>query len=428
MLTRIYGIAFATKQELDEYVKMQEEARARDHRKLGTELDLFVFSDLVGGGLPLFTPRGTIIRDLLDSFVWEFRRKRGYERVDIPHITKKDLYEKSGHWKKFADELFRITTREKHEFAMKPMNCPHHTQIYARRAWSYRDMPQRYASTTKVYRDEQSGELAGLTRVRSITQDDSHVFCRASQVAEEFGAIWDIIETFYTTFGFELSVRLSFHDPEHFEKYIGTEKIWHDAEVALRDIAEKRKASYFEARGEAAMYGPKIDFMAKDSLGRSHQVATIQLDMNMPDRFDLVCVNEKGEKERIVMIHSAVMGSIERFMAVLIEHTAGNFPVWLSPVQVRVLPIGKDHQAFAQKVSDDLRAAGVRTEFDDSNETLGKKVRQAKQEKVPYYLIIGGEEVKMNAVTVESRDTGKVGAMSVTDFLARVEEEIKTRS
>jgi len=428
MLTRIYGYAFKTKKELDEYVCQQEEAKTRDHRKLGVELDLFVFSDLIGGGLPLFTPRGTVIRDELDSFVWEFRRKHGYERVDIPHITKKDLYEKSGHWQKFAGELFRITTREKHEFAMKPMNCPHHTQIYARKAWSYRELPQRYASTTKVYRDEQSGEIAGLTRVRSITQDDAHVFCRASQIEGEFGAIWDIVETFYTAFGFKLSVRLSFHDPEHFEKYIGTKEIWHDAEAALRRIADKRSTSYTEALGEAAMYGPKIDFLAHDSLGRKHQVATIQLDMNMPERFDLVCTNEKGEKERVVMIHSAIMGSIERFMAVLIEHTAGNFPTWLSPMQVRVVPVGKDQHDAAGAAVETLRMAGIRAELDDSNETLGKKVRQAKIAKVPYFLIIGAKEAESNIVTVESRDHGKVGTMSPALFLARIKEEIKTRS
>ena len=319
MLTRIYGLAFDTKDELENYQHQLEEAKKRDHRKLGKEMDLFTFSDLVGAGLPLWTPKGTVIRHQLDTFIWELREKHGYQRVTIPHITKKDLYVTSGHWEKFADELFRIQTREGKEYALKPMNCPHHTQIFARKPHSYRDMPQRYAETTMVYRDEQSGELGGLTRVLSITQDDSHVFARHSQIKDEFFKIWDIIDSFYGAFGFDLRVRLSFHEPTEMEKYLGTPEIWTNAENALREIAKDRKANYFEAAGEAAMYGPKLDFMAKDSLGREHQVATIQLDMNLPDRFDLNCINEKGEKERIVMIHCAIMGSIERFSAVLIE-------------------------------------------------------------------------------------------------------------
>ena len=314
MLQRIYGLAFANKEELDAYLKMREEAEKRDHKKLGQQLDLFTFSDLVGPGLPLWTPRGTLIRNLLDDFVWELRKARGYMKVEIPHITKKDLYEKSGHWDKFKDELFRITTREGHEFAMKPMNCPHHTQIYARRQWSYRELPQRYANSTMCYRDEQSGELSGLSRVRAFTQDDAHVFCRMSQSKEEFLKVWDIIREFYGAFGFEMRVRLSLHDPAHAEKYLGDKKRWAEAETILRDIVTEKHASekveWFEGIGEAAFYGPKLDFMAKDALGREWQVATIQLDMNQPERFDLFCINAEGEKERIVMIHAAIMGSI----------------------------------------------------------------------------------------------------------------------
>ena len=426
MLTRIYGLAFDTKKELDEHIKQREEARKRDHKKLGVELDLFTFSDLVGAGLPLWTPKGTLLRDLLDNFVWELRKKRGYERVDIPHITKKDLYEKSGHWAKFKDELFRITTREGHEFAMKPMNCPHHTQLYARKMWSYRDLPQRYASTTKVYRDEQTGELSGLSRVRAITQDDAHVFCRRGDVKEEMAAIWDIVSEFYSAVGFTLTYRLSLHDPAHMEKYLGDEKTWQDAEGELRALIKERGAEVVEAPGEAAFYGPKIDFMAKDSLGREWQIATIQLDMNMPERFDLTCINEKGEKERVVMLHAAIMGSIERYMSILIEHFGGAFPLWLSPVQARVLPIGEAHQAFAREVAEQLKAVGIRVELDDSNESLGKKIRAAKTEKVPYLLVIGDAEVAAKQATLEGRN-GKVGALSVSDIIQKLKEEITSR-
>lgn len=290
-------------------------------------------------------------------------------------------------------------------------------------------MPQRYAETTMVYRDEQSGELGGLTRVLSITQDDSHVFCRHNQVKEEFFRIWDIVDTFYGTFGFkDMRVRLSFHEPSEMEKYLGTPEIWANAENALRDIAQERKADYFEAPGEAAMYGPKLDFMAMDSLGRPHQVATIQLDMNLPERFDLTCINEKGEKERVVMIHCAIMGSFERFGAVLIEHLGGNFPTWLSPTQVRILPISDTHHEFAQSVLSALTNVGIRAEMDDSSETLGKKIRQAKVERIPNMLVIGDAEVSSQTATLETRDHGKVGALSIPDIVERLSTEIRNRS
>ncbi|MFA5830398.1 MAG: threonine--tRNA ligase [Candidatus Paceibacterota bacterium] len=417
MLTRIYGIAFETKQEFDEYLAMVEEAKKRDHRKLGKDLDLFTFSDLVGAGLPLWTPKGTVLREQLDNFVRGLRDTYGYQRVTIPHITKKALYETSGHWAKFENELFKITTREGKEYAMKPMNCPHHTQIFARTQWSYRDMPQRYAETTMVYRDEQSGELGGLTRVLSITQDDSHIFARTNQIKREFFQTWDMIDTLYNTFGFKLRVRLSFHDPATFEKYLGTKEIWRNAEQALREIAVERKADYFEAPGEAAMYGPKLDFMAKDSLGREHQVATIQLDMNLPKRFDLFCINEKGEKERVVMIHSAIMGSIERFSAVLIEHLGGAFPFWLSPVQTWVLPITDAHEKYGKEVCETLKAAGIRAELHNESETLGKKIRNGKMQKVPYLLVIGDKEVEDTTVTIESRDEGNKGAFPLAELI-----------
>ncbi len=426
-LLRIYGLAFASKEKLDTYLTQMEEAEKRDHRKLGRELDLFTFSELVGSGLPLWTPRGTSIRQALDAYVWELRSKYGYERVTIPHITKKDLYERSGHWDKFSDELFRINTREGKEYAMKPMNCPHHAQLFDRHPHSYRQMPQRYAETTMVYRDEQSGELGGLTRVLSITQDDSHVFCRHSQVKEEFFRIWDIVDTFYGTFGFKLRVRLSFHDPEKKEKYLGTSEVWQNAEDALREIAKERGADHFEAPGEAAMYGPKLDFMAKDSIGREHQVATIQLDMNQPERFDLTCVNEKGEKERIVMIHCAVMGSIERFTAVLLEHTGGALPLWLSPMQVHVLPVKDTHEAYAQKIVDALTEKGVRVELSVAD-NLGKRIRGAKVLKVPYVIVIGDKEIESNTVTLEHRDHGKTENLSIENLLEMIQKDIRERA
>ncbi|MEI6494728.1 MAG: threonine--tRNA ligase, partial [bacterium] len=404
-----------------------EEAKKRDHRKLGVELDLFTFSQLVGPGLPLWTPRGTIIRDQLNDYVWELRGAKGYERVAIPHITKKDLYETSGHWMKFANELFKIQTREGKTYCLKPMNCPHHTQIYDHLPRSYRDMPQRYAETTMVYRDEQSGELGGLTRVLSITQDDAHVFCRYNQIKQEFFAIWEVIDTFYKTFDFKLRVRLSFHDPEHMEKYLGTPEIWQQVESEIKDIAEEMKADYFIGLGEAAMYGPKLDFMAKDSIGREHQVATIQLDMNMPERFDLNCINEKSEKERIVMIHCAIMGSIERFSAVLIEHLAGNFPTWLAPIQVMILPIGEAHQEYANKVKAELETKKIRIKI-LTGDTLGKRIRETKLQKVPYILVLGDKEVEDNSVTVERRGSEEKGTlMALADFISQVTNEIKSR-
>lgn len=399
----------------------------RDHRRIGQELDLFTFSDLVGSGLPLWTPKGTVIRQELDAFVWELRSKYDYERVAIPHITKKDLYERSGHWEKFQEELFRITSREGREYAVKPMNCPHHTQIFDRKPHSYREMPQRYSETTMVYRDEQSGELGGLTRVLSITQDDAHVFCRTSQVTEEFLKIWDIIDTFYETFGFTLRVRLSFRDPAAPEKYLGTPEIWDRAEKELRGIAEERGANYFEGPGEAALYGPKLDFMASNSAGREWQVATIQLDMNIPERFDLTCVNEKGEKERIVMIHAAITGSLERCIAVLLEHLDGAMPTWLSPIQARVIPIAAAHKTYAEAVVQRLREANIRADIDESNETLGKKIREAKMQKIPYTLVIGDQEMQNNTATLEGR-AGKIGALSIEEIVSKLKEEISSRS
>lgn len=428
MLTRIYGLAFATEKELEDYINQREEARKRDHKKLGKEMDLYTFSELVGPGLPLFTPKGTKLRDLLDSFVWELRQKVGYERVDIPHITKKELYETSGHWDKFKEDLFRINTREGHEFAMKPMNCPHHTQIYKRNQWSYKQLPQRYASTTKVYRDEQTGELGGLSRVRSITQDDAHVFTRLSEMEKEIDNIYKIIKTFYGAFGFTLTPRLSMHDPKNMEAYLGTETMWQNAEKTLREIIEKNNEPVLEAIGEAAFYGPKIDFLAKDAIGRNHQVATIQLDVNMPERFDLYCINEKGEQERIVMIHAAIMGSIERFMSVLIEHTAGAFPVWLSPVQVALVPVRENHEEKTKEIFEKMLEHGIRCEILNSDtNSLGKRIHKAKSEKVPYTIVLGDKEISSGNLTVEKRN-GEKEEVSLEDFIEKVKKETKERT
>ncbi len=430
MLTRIYGLAFETGADLDAYVVQQEEAKKRDHRKLGKELGLFIFSELVGPGLPLWTPKGTMIRELLNDYVWELRKARGYQKVTIPHITKKDLYETSGHWKKFADELFKIETREGHLYAMKPMNCPHHTQIFACEQRSYRNMPQRYCETTMVYRDEQSGELSGLSRVLSITQDDAHVFCRESQIEKEVFAIWDIIDTFYKTFGFEnLQVRFSRHDPETFdEKNIGTKEVWEKSESATLALIKKRGIeNYIDGKGEAAMYGPKIDFISRDSIGRTLQVATIQLDFNQPASFGLYCMNEKGEKEQVVMVHCAIMGSLERFISTLIEHVAGAFPLWLSPVQVKILPISEKYIDYAEKVYKELENAGIRVELDGSNESLGKRIRVAKTEKTPYILVLGEKEVEAGTVTSERRGLEKGEVYSLADFVTKAKKEIDSK-
>lgn len=418
MLQRIYGIAFTTKEELDAYLVRQAEAAKRDHKILGPELDLFTFSELVGSGLPLWTPRGTLVRHLLDSYVLELRQAAGYERVEIPHITKKDLYEKSGHWQKFQDELFKVTTREGHLFAMKPMNCPHHTQIYNRKQHSYRELPQRYANTTMCYRDEQSGELAGISRTRAFTQDDAHVFCRETQVETEMRKIWKIVRSFYKAAGFELSVRLSLHDPAHPEKYLGDELRWKKAEQALRGVIKAEKVQAVEAIGEAAFYGPKIDFMAEDSIGRQWQVATIQLDMNLPERFNLTCVNEQGDHERIVMIHAAIMGSIERFMSILIEHHAGAFPLWLSPVQVQIIPVTTKHNTIGKRLAAVLVKSGIRASLDDANESVGYKIRRAEKQKVPYMIVVGDKERSLTKLAIRVRGKKLVRSTTLKAFTA----------
>lgn len=433
-MQRLYGIAFWTQEELDQHLIMLEEAKKRDHRKLGQELDLFTFSDLVGPGLPLWTPRGTILKTELDRFIQEMREEAGFQAVSIPHITKKDLYITSGHWAKFADELFKITTREGHEFAMKPMNCPHHTQIYNSRQRSYRDLPIRYRETTMVYRDEQSGELGGLSRVRGITQDDAHVFCRYSQVKQEVLMLWDIVERFYSAVGIELSLRLSLHDKGNRDAYMGSDEQWASVENSLRDIArEKVGDNFVEVEGDAAFYGPKFDFLGRDAIGREHQVATIQFDFNQPEGFDLFCINEQGEQERIVMVHCATMGSHERFLSVYIEHTAGKFPVWCAPEQIRVLTVNQTEPivAYAEQLVASARSRGLRATIDNEKDSVGKKIRESEVWKVPYVVVIGEKEVESGEVSPRVRADMKVNeqtsSMKVENFLQSVANEAKSR-
>jgi threonyl-tRNA synthetase len=428
MLTRIYGLAFDTKEELDAYEAQLEEAKKRDHRIVGKQLKLFTFSDLVGPGLPLWTPRGTIMREALNDFVWSLRKKHDYERVSIPHITKNDLYKKSGHWAKYMEDLFKIETRDGHLFCMKPMNCPHHAQIYASELRSYKELPVRFAETTAVYRDEQSGELSGLTRVLAITQDDSHVFCQESQLEQEVGIIWDMIVEFYETFGFKLTPRFSRRDMVQKEKYLGDDAGWVKAEHAIETLIKARSSdNWIDGEGEAAFYGPKVDFMAKDSIGRTWQVATIQLDFVQPENLDLEYVTNEGTRARPVMIHCAIMGSIERFLATYIEHSSGNFPLWLSPVQVSVLPISDKHADYAHAIAKELKDAGLRVDVYENKDGLGKKVRAVKEMKTPYWLVIGDKDMEANMYTLESRDGGNLGQYTKEDILSRLTEEARKK-
>lgn len=427
MLTRIYGLAFDSKEELDAYLAQVEEAKKRDHRKLGKELDLFTFSDLVGAGLPLFTPKGTLMRDLIVDKIMDIQAKYGYTKVTIPHITKSDLYKTSGHWDKFEDELFHVKGKSDTEFVMKPMNCPHHTQIFDSRPRSYKELPIRYAETTMVYRDEQAGELIGLGRVRAITQDDGHVFCTVDQIDREVENIVNVIKEFYSTLGMyeedNFWVSLSVSDPAEPEKYLGDKALWEKAENMLEDVAKRMSLPYTRVEGEAAFYGPKLDFMFKDALGRERQLATAQLDFVMPERFGLEYISNEGTKERPVMIHRAIAGSLERFMAIMIEHFAGKFPLWLSPVQLAVIPVADIHQEYANQVYDTLVAAGFRVDMQADNDSMGKKIRKAKQEKLPYFIVIGDKEVTGQTVTLENRDSEEAEVVQLTGLVERLQQD-----
>ncbi len=430
MLTRIYGVAFETQEELDEYLARQEEAKKRDHRKLGKELDLFCFSDLVGAGLPLFTPRGTVLREEMSELSLGLRGQAGFKKVWTPHITKVDLYKASGHYAKFGDELFMVHSQVNgEEFALKPMNCPHHAQIFASRPRTYKEMPVRYMEATTDYRDEKTGELGGLSRVRSLTQDDSHVFCRKDQIKQEIQTLVGIVRKLYTTVGMnKLRARLSYRDSS--DKYLGDPALWEMAQAQIKEAAIDNGLDYFEQEGEAAFYGPKIDFMAEDAIGREHQVATVQLDFVQPERFGLEFVNEKGEKERPVMIHHATLGSIERFLSVFIEHTGGWFPLWCAPEQVRILTVNDQVDEYVSEITEILsgmeldepvRHNALRFETDLSNDSLGKKIRRATEMKIPVVLIVGPRDMETREVSVRLRDKEeKVKLADLAEYLQKL--------
>lgn len=410
-MQRIYGVAFATQEELDEYLNRLEIAKQRDHRKLGKELDLYTTSPLVGIGLPLFTPRGTILRDIVAQYSNQLRQKFGFEKVWTPHITKKDLYETSGHWAKFGEELFLVKSQEtSDEMALKPMNCPHHTQIFASRPRSYRDMPVRYLETTTDYRDEKTGELGGLNRVRSLTQDDSHIFCRTDQIEGEINNLLSAARELYDSINMKLRVRLSYRDES--DSYLGDLSLWDSAQNQLKSAVEKVGLDCFEQEGEAAFYGPKIDFMATDAIGREHQVATVQLDFVQPQRFGLEYADTDGNFTTPVMIHCALLGSIERFLSVFIEHTGGWFPFWAAPEQVRILTINNTVLGYVDKITTILssitlmkpvRYNDVRFTIDSRNESLGKKIREATSMKIPVQLIVGPKDMEANEVSVRTQ-------------------------
>ena len=410
-MQRIYGVAFATQEELDEYLNRLEIAKQRDHRKLGRELDLYTTSPLVGIGLPLFTPRGTILRDIVAQYSNQLRQKFGFEKVWTPHITKKDLYETSGHWAKFGEELFLVKSQEtSDEMALKPMNCPHHTQIFASRPRSYRDMPVRYLETTTDYRDEKTGELGGLNRVRSLTQDDSHIFCRTDQIEGEINNLLCAARELYGSINMRLRVRLSYRDES--DSYLGDLSLWDSAQNQLKSAVEKVGLDYFEQEGEAAFYGPKIDFMATDAIGREHQVATVQLDFVQPQRFGLEYADNDGNFTTPVMIHCALLGSVERFLSVFIEHTGGWFPFWAVPEQVRIFTINDTVLEYVDKITtilsditlmEPVRYNDVRFTIDSRNESLGKKIREATSMKIPVQLIVGPKDMEANEVSVRTQ-------------------------
>lgn len=428
-MQRLYGVAFATQEELDTYLENLEQAKLRDHRKIGKELDLFTTSTLVGAGLPLFTPRGTVLRDIMTQYSNQLRQRYGFEKVWTPHITKKELYETSGHWAKFGDELFLVTSQEtSDEFALKPMNCPHHTQIFASKPRSYRDMPIRFLETTTDYRDEKTGELGGLSRVRSLTQDDSHVFARPDQIEQEINNLLAAASELYSSIDMKLRVRLSYRDDSN--GYLGEHELWQSAQAQLKNAVIANNLDYFEADGEAAFYGPKIDFMATDAIGREHQVATVQLDFVQPSRFGLEYTDAESNLQPPVMIHCALLGSIERFLSVYIEHTAGWFPFWAAPEQIRILTINDTVIDYVEEIEAILKDITlmtpvkyneVRFSRDDRNESLGKKIREATNMKIPVQLIVGPQDKENREVSVRTQSgEEKVSLATLRDYLLTV--------
>jgi len=428
MLTRIYGVAFETKEELDKYLELLEEAKKRDHRKLGKELDLFTFSDLVGQGLPLYTPKGAALRRAIVNFSNQLQESIGFREVHSPQINKAELFKISGHYDKFKDDMLMVKSNySKEDYYLKPMNCPQHTQIYASRKRSYRDLPIRYADFANLFRDEKPGELSGLTRLRCFSQDDGHSFCREDQIESEFKNILDIINTALETYGLDYFVRLSLWDPEHKEKYLGDEKIWEKSQKLLEKLLQDNEIKYQSELGEAAFYGPKMDIIAKDALGREWQISTIQLDFNMPMRFDLSYTDKDGGEKHPIMIHRAVVGSPERFMGILIEHYGGAFPLWLSPVQIKIISVGESHIEHCQKLADELSQENIRVELDSSDETVGNKIRKSAKEKIPYTLVIGDKELKSKDLAVRVRGQENLLNISKDKFITQLKEDIANR-
>ena len=426
-LTRVYGISFPKQKDLTEYLTLLEEAKKRDHRKLGKELELFTFSNKVGQGLPLWLPKGAALRERLEAFLRKAQKQAGYEQVVTPHIGHKNLYVTSGHWEKYGKDSFQpiATPNEGEEYLLKPMNCPHHCEIYNSHPWSYKDLPKRFAEFGTVYRYEQSGELHGLTRVRCFTQDDAHIFCTPEQLDAEFKHVIDLVLYVFGSLGFDnFTAQVSLRDPENLSKYIGTDENWAKAENAIINAAKEKNLTYVIETGEAAFYGPKLDFMVKDALGRSWQLGTIQVDYNLPERFDLWYKGADNELHRPVMIHRAPFGSMERFVAILLEHTAGNLPLWLVPEQVNILCISEKYEGYAHKVANLLQEADLRPHVDNRNETIGKKIREAETQKFPYMVIVGEEEEKNGTLSVRRHGGEDLGSMKIADFITLIQEEI----
>lgn len=431
MLTRIYGLAFETKEQLDHHIKMIEEAKKRDHRVLGKKLKLFTISDMVGAGLPLMQPAWMIVRKEIENYLWDLHKKHGYDRVWTPHLAKEDLYVCSWHAGHYLEDMFSVygwTSKEK--FHLKPMNCPHHMQIFADNQFSYRDMPVRYFEPATVYRDEKTGQLSGLTRVRSITQDDGHLFCRVSQIKDEVKLITDIIKQFYSTMWLmnDYWVSLSVRDEEDKSKYLGSDEVWWKAENALEEAAKANNLPYKRMPGEAAFYWPKLDFMFKDCLGREWQLATIQCDFNLPERFKLSFTNETWEEERPVVIHRAISGSLERFMWIIIEHFAGAFPLWMSPRQVMIVPVAEKFEEYSKELNNSLKELDIRSDIDTSSDSFSKKIRNAEMEKYNYVVIVWEEEVSNKTVSIRNVRTKEQATIKIDEFINKLTTEIKEKS
>lgn len=427
-LTRIYGVTFPKKSQLDEYLLRLEEAKKRDHKKLGKQLQLFMFSPMVGRGLPVWMPKGTTMRRILESFLRDELLKRGYQEVITPHIGNLELYKTSGHYPYYADSQFAPISVEDEEYMLKPMNCPHHHQIYSNNPRSYRDLPVRLAEFGSVYRYEQSGELNGLSRVRGFTQDDAHIYCTEEQLKQELDNAIDLTQLVFKTFHMPVKTRLSFRDPANKEKYAGTEEMWNHAEKVIKEVADSMKLDYFIGIGEAAFYGPKFDFIVQDAIGRKWQLGTVQADYVMPERFNLEYVGSDNKKHRPVIIHRAPFGSMERFLSILIEHFAGDFPLWLTPVQLRLLSLSENYSSFTLELYEKLKALGFRVEADVRNEQIGGKIREAEQEKIPYMAVIGEKEVETNSLAIRRHKLGNIGTFTIEAFIEKMKEEIETKA